>query len=189
MRPTILAFLAFSLLATSARADDGESWFISGDFSLSIEHYSQSQSNSSITLVTIKPSLDYLLAGSHVTIGGQFALEHGEASNGGGSGTSYGFFGRVGYIALFGGRGGVWLHGGLGWEHGETELGPLLAALSNSSSPNFITLNLTAQFLYFPVPHLFFGAGPVFNTQLFTDADSASKLTSFGLESIIGGYF
>ncbi len=183
----IIAFLAVFGFAGSALAADG-AWWLSGDFSLSIEHYTQSEGDNSITLISVKPSLDYVMS-SHISVGGQFILEHGEVSGTSGGGTAYGFFGRVGYLALLGGNAGLWVHGGLGWEHGAPELGPLLAAIDSGSPPNYVVLNLTAQFLYFPVQHFFIGAGPVFNTQLFTDEEGSSKLTSFGLESIVGGYF
>jgi hypothetical protein len=58
---------------------------------------------------------------------------------------------------------------------------------SGGNSANRVALDGFAPLLFIPAPHVYIGFGPQLNVEVASSA--ASKVTSFGLASQIGGYF
>ncbi|MES1172494.1 MAG: hypothetical protein ABUL77_04595 [Bacteroidota bacterium] len=138
----------------------------------------------------IQPSLDYF-ASTNVSLGGALTLQNQEYGLVGDLST-IGLGLRAGYNVVLTGPLSLWIRGGFGYNH--RTFGGVAGANGTGFS---IPFTVYAAVLWHPVSHFFVGLGPVFQTELvskFTfegDADSldAPKLTQFGLQSTIGGYF
>jgi hypothetical protein len=188
-----LALLALPclLLAASARADvpAPRSVILTGDFTVSYQRFSSSAENSSsITILQLAPEADWVLP-SNVTVGGKLMFTHLE--EGSKSYDAYGLVGQVGYMAAVGPNLAIWPRGGFGYEKGFLEFGPLAASIPVKA----FFLEASLMILYSPVPHFFVGLGPVFSHQFTASVESngvsndVDKVTMFGLQSIIGGWF
>ena len=78
----------------------------------------------------------------------------------------------------------VWAQLQLGYTHSSISSGAV--SISGYSIP----LGIFVPVLWHPTPHLFIGAGPIFETELASKLQGAdtSKATSFGIQSVVGGY-
>src|SRR5512138_84548 len=134
-----LALLALPclLLAAPARADvpAQRSVIITGDFTISYQHFSSSaEASDSLTIFQIAPEADWVLP-SNVTIGGKLMFTHLDESKK--SYDAYGLVGQVGYMAAVGPNLALWPRGGLGYEKGYFEFGALGAAASGDDFHSF----------------------------------------------------
>src|SRR6266567_6940144 len=182
-----LALLVLPLLVTAASADERlppqGSVLISGDFVVSLQRYSASGDSSDLTIVQVAPALDYLV-GPGLTIGAQLGWAHISAGAGSfsNSADAYEALGRVGYLAEIGPGVLVWPRAGLGYEHGYADITPLAGSTSEIDR---LVLQVTLPLLYSPLPHLYLGIGPTFQTDLVASSSSAntSRVTAFGAQS------
>ena len=193
MRTTpFLPVLLFAAGAARADIPAEHNVILAGDFGLSYQHFTSSQGDGSIDLFRLAPSFDWV-ATKGITIGAWLVYEH-LSSSGSDSADDYGIIPRVGYVAELGPNVFIWPRFGIGYLHGVPDL--VNIPVSSSISVNRVQLDIDLAILYSPVPHFFFGGGPLFRTDLSSSADSGGgisfdtgKLTAFGLIALIGGYF
>jgi hypothetical protein len=119
--------------------------------------------------INIHPAADYFIVNA-ISIGGVFGVSHG------GSVTTLEFGARAGFNLNINEHIGVWPMAGISVTHVSDSMA------HTSSTP--ATLTIFAPFLYHIVPHLFVGGGPSFFLAL-----NGSNDNSFGIDSIIGGWF
>jgi len=162
---------------------------ITGDVQVSFLHNSGSAGGSSNTL-TLLPSASYFIA-PNVSVGAGLIVQHGSTSVNAGivsvnvDQTAIGLLVMGGYNIHLTPVLSVWAQGALGYEHTSTSAG------NTSASGYAIPFGIFVPFLYHPTEHFFLGLGPSLTTQLANSVEgmSQSKLTSIGLQSVVGGYF
>jgi len=161
---------------------------ISGDLQASFVHESQSAvgggSSSSVTVVSITPSLDYFVA-PNVSVGGALQITHGDFGSGSGTVTGIGLLARAGYNLHLAPMLSFWPQLQLGYVHQSFSGG------GASASGYTVPLAIFAPLLVHITQHLFAGIGPIFSTDLISKVQSndASKATDIGISSLVGGYF
>jgi hypothetical protein len=182
---TSFGSVALLLTAATAHAESlGEKGqiAISGDFELAITSDSVEDGDSS-TNITIAPALDFFLA-RNLSVGGQVVFAQNDEELG--DVQTFGAAARVGYVIGLG-KISIWPRGGLSFARSSFD------TAGDDLSVTRLTLNVYAPVLFHPVDHFFLGLGPVFDVDLVADDNSdlfeASKITSIGVVSTIGGYF
>jgi hypothetical protein len=155
-----------------------------------ILHETQSMSGPTATVFAIAPSLDYVVAPG-VTIGATLGVARlSESLNGADfSATSVTVVARVGYNAAFSDLVSIWPRAGFAYAHSSSDSG------GSSASTSQTALVIEAPILIHPASHFFLGAGPIFQTQLSSSAESGGisqdqpKNTDVGISAMVGGYF
>jgi hypothetical protein len=157
---------------------------ISGELKFNVLHQSVSKGGGSYTTYEIEPSLDYFVA-PNVSVGGLIDLRK-DSFPSNSSMTTITIGARAGYNVVLASAVSLWVRGGLSYGH---------YTVSSTGFPDqtgySIPLTIYAPLLWHPVPHLFLGVGPFFETDLIakTGGQSVGKTTDVGLSSTIGGYF
>jgi hypothetical protein len=194
MKTTLALLVPLLLLPAAARADvpTEHSVLLSGDFAVSFQHISSSESNSSsIDLLRLAPTFDWVAVKS-LTIGAWLVWEH--LSEGNTSADDYGIIPRVGWMAELGPNVFIWPRLGIGYLHGLPDV-VNLAISTSAGSVNRVQLDIDVPIVFEPVAHFFVGVGPLLRVDLSSSASSgsfsgdASKLTAFGVTTMVGGYF
>jgi Outer membrane protein beta-barrel domain len=155
-----------------------------------IVHETQSMSGPSATVFEIAPSLDYVVA-PNLTIGATLGVARlSESLNGSDfTVTSVTVVARVGYNVPFSDAVSIWPRAGFAYAHSSSDSGGASASSSQTA------LVLEAPILIHPASHFFLGAGPIFQTQLSSSAESGGisqdqpKNTDVGVSAMVGGYF
>jgi hypothetical protein len=168
---------ALALPAGTAAAESlGEAGQISIDGAFDLRFTSTStdaDGDESTTLLQIAPALDFFIA-PNVSVGGQLLFQY---SSGAIDITSVGIAPRVGYVIGLG-KLSIWPRAGIGFAYAD----------ANDQSVQSLTLNLFAPINYHPVDHFYIGLGPALDLDLYV-SDDLAKETSFGVVSVVGGYF
>lgn len=165
---------------------------VTGDLSLSYQHFTSSADDESIDLFRVSPTLDWL-ATRGLTIGVGLVFEHISQSSSEDR-NDFGIIPRVGYMAELGPNAFIWPRFGIGYIRGATDISAI--PISGSVSLNRVQLQVDLLICYSPVPHFFIGGGPVFHRDLSSSVSSdnggsstdAGKLTTFGIATVVGGY-
>jgi hypothetical protein len=123
----------------------------------------------------LHPSLDYFIA-PHVSVGGLFGITY---DSGNPSQTTIDLGVRAGFTLNINEAVTFWPMAGVTFHHFAT--GSTAAASGTSGSRE--SLDIFAPFLYHLVPHLFVGAGPLFNLSLNGDGNG------YGIQTVVGGWF
>jgi len=172
--------VAVVLCATAAAAAERDDLFgargrvlVSGAFSLT--NVSSSASTSSITTIAISPGLQLFVA-PEVALGFELQLAH--ASGGGTSATVFSFLPSIGYCIELG--------------HHTCLLPQFQLGVQINDFPGLtqtaFEIGGQAPLLFRPAPGFFFGLGPSILADV-VRSNSAGKLFTFGLQSILGGIF
>jgi hypothetical protein len=160
---------------------------IASDFQLAFAYQSTSAAMGddpdSVTTIQLAPAADFFVAPGF-SVGGQLVFVH--SSAGDASITGFGAEPRVGYFAALGPNVGLWPTVGIGYVHSSADLGDL----GDASGYN-IVLEARAPLVFQPAEHFFLGIGPLFQTDLVSsvEGEDADKDTTFGLMSVVGGYW
>jgi len=159
---------------------------------VSLVHQSYSMSAGSGTTLTLAPSADYFIV-PNVSLGGGVAIAYQSFSPGGGGASSslvvFGLQARAGINIPLTPALSLWPRGGLGYGHGST------SSNGTDVSSSAIDFFVFAPVVWHPATHFFVGLGPVLATELTSSVSAGGasadqpKLTSLGLQSMIGGYF
>jgi hypothetical protein len=162
---------------------------LTGDLQLSFSHDSASMGDASSNTFVFSPAADYFAA-PNVSIGGAVVLAHSSFDSGipGSSGsdtTSIGILLRGGYNLRLADMISIWPRLAIGYAH--TSSGSGGTDVSGYSVP----LLIDAPILVHLAPHFFVGVGPAFQTELISkvEGNDASKTTSIGISTVVGGYF
>ena len=147
---------------------------VSGAFSLTNVSTSAS-GTSSVTTIAISPGLQIFVA-PEVALGVQLELAH--ASSGGQSATAFSFLPSIGYCVELG-------HNACLLP--QFQIGLQIIDVGVVSQTAF-EIGAQAPLLFRPAPGFFFGFGPSILADV-TRSNSAGKLLTFGLQSILGGVF
>jgi hypothetical protein len=123
----------------------------------------------------LHPALDYFIA-SNISVGGVAGITY---NSGNPSVTTFDLGARAGFNLGINDALTFWPTVGIFFHH--TSVGS--TAASNGSSSNSSSLEIFAPFLYHLVPHLFVGAGPIFDLALNGGGNS------YGLQTVVGGWF
>jgi hypothetical protein len=194
MKRIALLLLAFASAPALADIPSEHDVILSGDFGLSYQHITSSQSGSgSIDILRVAPSFDVVVTRG-LTLGAWLVYEH--FSTGDSSADDYGIIPRAGWIAQLGPSFFVWPRAGIGYIHGTADVFNIPTS-SSSRSVNRVQLDVDVPFLYAPVPHFFLGGGPLLRLDLTSSVTSGGgtvsgdgeKLTAFGVNFLVGGYF
>ena len=160
---------------------------VHGDFQLAFAYQTVSvpgdgEDPDSTTTIELAPAADFFVTPG-LSVGGQLIFTH--ASQGDTSVTGYGAAPRIGYFAGLGPKVGIWPVVSIGYVHASVDSGDL------DGSGYQVVLLASAPLLFQPADHFFLGIGPAFQTALISEVEDedASKATSFGLQSIVGGYW
>jgi hypothetical protein len=151
-------------------------------------------SSSSTTLFDLSPGIGYFLADALV-VGGQFSLSFGSTSTNGSStstsATRFGLAPFVGYNIWLSERVSLLPQFALVFTTGSADAG----GAGGSISQTLLTARITGPVLFHLAPHFFLGFGPAISADVYSHASAggfsgdASKTTSIGLTSSIGGWF
>jgi hypothetical protein len=175
-RAVMLALMAAVIVSISstARAEEGAfaprpqpgggfgapgQWVITGDFEAHFHSGYQ---------LRVHPALDYFIV-PNVSVGGVLGLTY---TSGSPSQTEVDVGARAGYNLNVNNQISFWPMAGIFFTH-----------LSGRPDTNSTVFHLFAPFLFDLVPHLFVGLGPSFNIDL------SGGGTSWGIDSIVGGWF
>jgi hypothetical protein len=165
---------------------------VTGALQFQLSHSSTSSvmgvGGGSSNTVIITPSLDYFVA-PNISVGGTLGIAH-EAEGGSGTGsvTTIGIGARGGYHLAINDMLSLWPQLQLAYNH--LSIDPGVPGSSSLSGYTF-DLSIFAPLLYHITQHLFFGIGPVFQTELISkvEGNDFPKQTDFGLASVLGGYW
>ena len=137
----------------------------------------------SVTSIELAPAADFFVAPG-LSVGGQLLFTH--TSQGDTSLDGYGAAPRVGYFAGLGPKVGVWPVVSVGYVHVSIDAGDI-----GDASGYQVILQAFVPLLFQPADHFFLGIGPAFQTDLISEVEDedATKTTTFGLATIVGGYW
>lgn len=140
----------------------------------------------SSTDIAIMPALDYFVADS-ISVGGQ--LGYASISQGDAKSSDIMIGPRVGYNLGFTDNLSFWPK--LGIQYHMTSSKVTTPAGSSDASGSRLSLDVFAPVLFHPAEHFFIGLGPTFDMDLMSkvEGEDATKTTSFGLNSVVGGWF
>jgi hypothetical protein len=124
----------------------------------------------------LHPALDYFIA-SNISVGGLVGITY---DSGNPSVTTFDLGARAGFNLGINDAVTFWPTAGIVFHH--TAVGSTAAASGTSSSST--SFEIFAPFLFHLVPHLFVGAGPIFDLEL-----SGGNGNGYGLQTLVGGWF
>jgi len=160
---------------------------ISDDLRLSATRLSGSGQDGSLLQIQLTPAFDFF-SRQNLSLGGQLVITYGTEEAGGSSTTSVqlGLFARVGYNVPIGATTSLWPRLGLGFQHVGGRLGG-----SSGRTETTVPFQVFVPFVFQPAPHFFFGIGPILVTDLVAkeNGENATKMTTIGVQSTLGGYF
>jgi len=180
-----------SLVAEDNRAGFGapHQWAFSSDAALSFQRQTVSNTNGSVTTITLAPSVDYFVI-KNLSVGGLIGVDYRKA--GSSHGTRFQIGPRVGYNFAFSRLLSLWPKLGFSYAHTSTDyqnvgrinsVTGLNTAIGNNKS-NAIALNIFVPVVVHPAPHFFAGFGPFVDTDLSGD----NRATVWGLKLTLGGW-
>lgn len=156
---------------------------------------STTKPDANVALV-LAPAADYFLV-PNISVGGAVQLAY--ESQGDASATGLGVAPRVGYVLSLGEKLTFWPKVGVGYLQVTTKTpapvttGGGVDALGGSSkiTDKKVQAQLFAPVLFHPAPHFFLGGGPFVSMDVYSKAGRMNgyKETTFGLMSVVGGYF
>jgi hypothetical protein len=161
---------------------------LSDDVSVMAMHYSSSYMGQSTTqtAIVLQPAIDVFVA-PNLSIGGQVRIVVNSIETN--DSTTIGLLPRIGYNIPIGPTASIWPRASLGYIRNS------ISGNGSSSSNYSVAFIAFVPVLFQPAPHFFIGGGPYLSTDLvakFTSggaSSDSSKLTAFGLQSTLGGYF
>ena len=160
---------------------------ISDDLQLVAARHSESLGGQSMskTTVSLNPAVDYFVA-QNFSVGGQLLI--GFESNDAGDITTIGLTPRAGYNVPLSPVASLWPRAGIGYFHTSNSYSG--TGIMGTSGYR-VTLSAFVPVLFQPAPHFFIGGGPFLSTDLVSKFQQMdyTKVTDFGLQSTIGGYF
>jgi hypothetical protein len=145
----------------------------------------------------IGPAADYFLA-NNISVGGIVQLLY--VSQGSEHSTGLGLAPRVGYLFPMSDKLSFWPKASVGYFQSSTPNSIGTSASVSQANPTADAGSLTrkvfqvgvfAPLTYELAPHFFVGLGPVLSVDLWAKngRQSADKATTFGISSVVGGYF
>jgi hypothetical protein len=158
---------------------------VSSDAGFSLTHTSIGDNGGDSTNVLFMPAADYFVI-QNLSLGGFVGVDYLSFGNDV-STTTFTIGPRVGYDIALADKFSFWPRGGFFFDSVSLSTTTTINGMSQTSSASttHLGLNLSAPFLYHPVPHFFLGIGPLLSTDLTGDR----KQTTFGAGFTIGGYF
>jgi hypothetical protein len=159
---------------------------VSAELQLDVVHTSQGQFGT--TSYTFRPAGDYFLS-PNFSVGGFIGISSGTTSvmqvlaSSAATFTEVSLGARAGYNLRLTDLLSLWGLASLGYARDTLHI----AGIDTSGS--IVPITLYAPLLFHVAPHVFLGLGPILSAQLVNSVPGQSHAISFGLQSVVGGYF